>query len=127
MANSLFMNPFPELGLQTDLFPISDPAMNGSLKKHPTMKSYAQVISLTIALDSLTPKHKGDYVAITVNLKAYEEYLKLCSYSLIGRVFGLKAMNHGSSSLLKTSFNLSRNLLCNGVSYLLDVVSVKFY
>ncbi|KAK0581163.1 hypothetical protein LWI29_010799 [Acer saccharum] len=50
------------------------------------MKSYAQAISSAIAPISSAPKKKGDYVAIKVNPKAYEERLKLCSYSLIGRV-----------------------------------------
>ncbi|KAK0573831.1 hypothetical protein LWI29_014219 [Acer saccharum] len=50
------------------------------------MKSYAQAISSAIAPLSSAPKKKGDYVAIKVNPKAYEERLKLCSYSLIGRV-----------------------------------------
>ncbi|KAK0582022.1 hypothetical protein LWI29_020550 [Acer saccharum] len=50
------------------------------------MKSYAQAISSAIALISSAPKKKGDFVAIKVNPKAYEERLKLCSYSLIGRV-----------------------------------------
>ncbi|KAK2638453.1 hypothetical protein Ddye_026248 [Dipteronia dyeriana] len=54
------------------------------------MKSYAQSISSAIAPVSLDPKKNGDYVAIKVNPKAYEERLKLCSYSLIGRVVLLK-------------------------------------
>ncbi|KAK2655373.1 hypothetical protein Ddye_008425 [Dipteronia dyeriana] len=50
------------------------------------MKSYAQAISSAIAPVSSAPKKKGDYVAIKVNPKAYEERLKLYSYSFISRV-----------------------------------------
>ena len=50
------------------------------------MKSYAQEISSAIAPVSLASKKNGDYVAVKINSKAYEEHLKLCSYSLIGRV-----------------------------------------
>ncbi|KAK2638286.1 hypothetical protein Ddye_026081 [Dipteronia dyeriana] len=54
------------------------------------MKSYAQAISSAITPVSSAPKKKGDYVTIKVNPKAYEERLKLYSYSLIGRVILLK-------------------------------------
>ncbi|KAK2638277.1 hypothetical protein Ddye_026072 [Dipteronia dyeriana] len=59
---------------------------NGLSNLKLVMKSYAQAISSVIAPVSSAPKKKGDYVAIKVNPKAYEERLKLCSYSLIGRV-----------------------------------------
>ena len=52
----------------------------------PVMKSYAQAISSAIALVSSVPKKKGDYVAVKFNPNAYEERLKLYSYSLIGQV-----------------------------------------
>ena len=50
----------------------------------PVMKSYAQAILSAIAPVSLAPKKKSDYVAVKVNLKTYEDRLKLCSYSFIG-------------------------------------------
>ncbi|KAK2658878.1 hypothetical protein Ddye_005411 [Dipteronia dyeriana] len=78
---------FPVLELRTRASSIQkDFHMNGFSNPKPVMKSYAQAISSTIAPVSSAPKKKGDYVAIKVNPKAYEEWLKLCSYSLIGRV-----------------------------------------
>ena len=60
--------------------------MDGLSNLEPVMKSYAQAISSAIASMSSAPKKKGDYVAVKVNSKVYKEQLKLCSYSLIGRV-----------------------------------------
>ena len=78
---------FPKLELRVRAPSIqTDSHMDGLSNPKPVMKSYAQAISSAIAPVSLAPKKKSDYVAVKVNPKAYEERLKLCSYSLIGRV-----------------------------------------
>ena len=87
MASMDLSDLFPKLELRARAPSIqTDSHVNGLLNSKPVTKSYAQAISFAIAPISSAPKKKGDYVAVKVNLKAYEERLKLCSYSLIGRV-----------------------------------------
>ena len=87
MASMELSDLFPELELRTRAPSIqTNSHMNGFSNPEPIMKSYAQAISSAIAPLSSAPKKKGDYVTVKVNPKAYEERLKLCSYSLIGRV-----------------------------------------
>ena len=87
MTSMELSNLFPELEVRARAPSIqTDSHMDGLSNPKPVMKSYAQAISTAIAPVSSASKKKGDYVAIKVNPKAYEERLKLCSYSLIDRV-----------------------------------------
>ncbi|KAK3229335.1 hypothetical protein Dsin_001216 [Dipteronia sinensis] len=87
MASMDLLDLFPELDLRHRVPSIqTKSSMDGISNPIPVLKTYAQAISSDIAPVSSAPKEKGDYVAVKVNPKAYEERLKLCSYSLIGRV-----------------------------------------
>ena len=87
MTSMEFLNLFPELKQRTRAPLIqTDSHIDELSNPKPVMKSYAQATSSAIVSVSSVPKKKGDYIAVKANPKAYEKWLKLYSYSLIGRV-----------------------------------------
>ncbi|KAK3204286.1 hypothetical protein Dsin_018332 [Dipteronia sinensis] len=87
MASMDLSDLFPEVDLRDRAPSIqTNSSMDGISNPIPVLKTYAQAISSAIAPVSSDPKKKSDYVAVKVNPKCYDERLKLCGYSLIGRV-----------------------------------------
>ena len=87
MASMELSDLFPKLELRARAPSIqTDSHMDELSNPKQVIKFYAQAISSAIAPVSSVPKKKGDYDAVKVNPKAYEEQLKLYSYSLIGQV-----------------------------------------